>query len=172
VEQELGPWKAAPVERLILHWTAGREHASALEREHYHWLIQQDLTLVKGRHPDGGPPWAQHTRLLNTGSLGISLCGMAGATTTDWGAAPITAPQLQKLVLVAAVLCQRYRLAISERTVLSHAEVGRVYGITQNGKWDISIWPGRPEIQGAAAVGHELRRLVAAALHPPPAVAS
>lgn len=69
--------------RIVCHWTAGSHKASALDRTHYHILIEDDGNLVRGTHPisdnvstaDGN--YAAHTRRLNTGSIGVSVCCMA-----------------------------------------------------------------------------------------------
>ena len=171
VRAELGVLHDAPVERLIAHWTAGGPTPNDRERDHYHFLIEQNGAVVRGHYELGLPPppdhsyaWPQHTRELNTGSVGVALCGMLGATPKDHGAVPINPLQMEKLILVLAALAGRYDLSVAETTVTVHADVGRVYGIAQRGKWDISFWPGRPKVKGAAQVAHEIRRALRAAL--------
>ena len=38
------------MKRVICHWTAGQSCASALDREHYHILVEADGGLVRGTH--------------------------------------------------------------------------------------------------------------------------
>jgi hypothetical protein len=151
----------ARVERIIVHWTAGGPKASALDRAHYHLLIEQSGRVVPGLRRIG--LYLPHTRRLNTGSIGVALCGMAGARQNPYhpGPSPITARQMEVLVQVCACLMERYGLPFQEKTLLSHADVERVYGIVQRGKWDITFWPGDPEIPRTARdVAHVLRKRV------------
>jgi hypothetical protein len=159
-EQQLGPWKVdQDVKRIICHWTAGQGQPNEIELRDYHYLISQDLKLYHGRRWVGAP-WPQHTRGLNTGSIGLALCGMAGATLSDHGKWPLTAAQLDRLCLVAAALLKRYHLPLTEESLLVHADVTRVYGIEQRGKWDISVWPGRPLPAGTRAAAQEVSHLI------------
>lgn len=163
-----------PMSRIIVHWTAGRHAASALDRQHYHLVIDGEPTLVRGTPTidlNSGssvkPGYAAHTLNCNTGSIGVALCGMAGAVERpfDPGDWPITREQWDKLALVCADLCQRYRIRPAPTTLLSHAEVQDTLGIAQRGKWDIAALPFLPGApQGARAVGDMLRARVAALL--------
>jgi hypothetical protein len=40
-----------------------------------------------------------------------------------------------------AELCKHYKVPVTDKTVLSHAEVQKNLGITQRGKWDVAILP-------------------------------
>ena len=134
------------VHRVILHWTAGGPKPSALDKAHYHFLVDQQGMLYRGA---AGPGiYLPHTRQLNTGSVGLSLCGMAGATSLrSLGAYPLTKVQIERACQAAADIIAAYDLALSGRTCLTHAEVTTVYGIEQRGKWDITVLPPWPEIQ-------------------------
>ncbi len=174
------PGKAVPahwmppgrLERVICHWTAGQHRASALDRSHYHILIEADGGLVRGdcaisaNGIGGTGPRASHTLNCNTGSIGVSLCCMAGAKEQPFepGKAPMTPEQWAKLAQVVADLCRRYDIPVTPKTVLSHAEVQANLGIKQRGKWDISRLAFDPSINGAKACGDLLRASVAALL--------
>lgn len=125
------------VDRVILHWTAGGYRPSALDRSHYHFLIDGAGKAVRGIRGPG--LYLPHTRNLNTGSVGLSICGMAGAQERPFaaGTSPITKLQWERACQAAAEILDAYGLPVSERTVLCHSEVQRVYGKTQRGKWDI-----------------------------------
>lgn len=75
----------ARLERIMFHWTAGAHRASGLDRSHHHILIEADGKLVRGtpsiaaNGSGGSVPRASHTLNCNTGSIGVSLCCMAGA---------------------------------------------------------------------------------------------
>lgn len=162
---------AARMSRIIVHWTAGNHQASADDREHYHLLIEADGKLVRGvpsiaLNDAGGakPGYAAHTLNCNTGSIGVSLCCMAGAIESPFkaGTAPMTRTQWDALPRVVADLCRRYGIAVTPKTVLSHAEVQANLGIAQRGKWDIARLAFDPSVTGAKACGDRLRAAVSA----------
>lgn len=155
---------AAKVSRVILHWTAGGAYPGLLDRWHYHLLVDQDGTMHRAHAPIGR--WPAHTRGLNTGSVGLAACGMAGAQARGsnnggvWpGRFPLSAHQVEALCVAAAQVLHHYGLAVTERTCPTHCEVPRIYGIPQRGKWDISWLPGMNETL-PALVGERLRQRI------------
>ena len=150
---------------IVFHWTAGGAKASALDKQHYHYLVQQDGSTVAGDHvpednldiSDGN--YAAHTLSANTGRIGVALCGMLGAVERPFnaGRAPITAPQVEALCGLLAGLCRRYEIAVTRRSVLSHAEVQPTLGIKQRGKWDVAWLPGMAAPGDPVAVGDRIR---------------
>lgn len=164
------PW--AQMQRIIVHWTGGANRASARDRKHYHLLVEGDGKLVQGDHPitaNAAPirgSYAAHTLNCNSGSIGVALCGMAGAVESpfDPGKSPITMQQWAALPQVLASLCRRYSIPVTPATVLSHAEVQATLGIAQRGKWDIARLPFDPALKGAKAIGDQLRAAVRARL--------
>lgn len=163
----------AKMRRIIVHWTAGLHKASDLDREHYHILIEGDALIRRGKPSialnDGGgvkPGYAAHTLNCNTGSIGVSLCCMAGAVASPFipGSAPMTREQWDRLPIVLADLCRRYGIPVTRQTVLSHAEVQGTLGIQQRGKWDIARLPFDPSVVGAHALGDIFRACTAAVL--------
>jgi hypothetical protein len=157
----------ARITGIVVHWTGGRYEPNGLDRQHYHILIKGDGTLVRGnmpisandaRFPDRRPR-ANHTLNLNTGFIGVSLCCMAKAQQRpfDAGPAPLTKEQWAALPKVLATLCARYKVPVTPRTVLSHAEVQGTLGVTQRQKWDISILPFAPGFDTASKVGARFR---------------
>lgn len=164
---------AAGIDRIIVHWTAGASAATAFDREHYHLLIEGDGKLVRGiptidRNARTGtkPGYAAHTLNCNSGSIGVSLCGMAGAVEAPFSAGkhPLTLAQWKALPGVIATLAKRYGITINRKTVLTHAEVQGTLGITQRGKWDIARLPFDLAKHNAAAVGDDMRARAIAAL--------
>ncbi len=164
------PW--AQMSRIIVHWTAGGNKASATDRKHYHLLLEGDGKLVRGNpsillnQAPVKPGYAAHTLNCNSGSIGVSLCGMAGAVERPFkaGASPVTLQQWAALPGVLAALCRRYSIPVTPSTVLSHAEVQATLGIAQRGKWDIAVLPFDPRLNTAAKVGDSLRAAVRARL--------
>lgn len=147
--------------RAILHWTAGTRRPSLHDREHYHMLIGWD-----GAHPtfhrgvpmannlrdrssedptfgDDPSGYAAHTRGMNSYSLGIAVCGMAGAQEEpfDPGPEPITALQVKALVSVCATACVLYDLEPTADELFTHPEAERIHGVEQRGKWDLERLP-------------------------------
>lgn len=156
------------LQRIIWHWSAGRYAVSGLDRAHYHFVVAGDGQVVPGIHrpedninvADGR--YAAHTRACNTGSIGLAVAAMLGATERPFypGPCPITPAQLVALVGLTAEMCRRYGIAVTPRTVLSHAEVQPTLGIAQRGKWDITWLPGMAAPNDPVAVGNVLRAQV------------
>jgi N-acetyl-anhydromuramyl-L-alanine amidase AmpD len=73
----------------------------------------------------------------------VSLCGMTGSQEKPFrpGPYPLTRAQWDKTVAVVAELCERYKIPVTPKTVLSHAEVQTNLGIRQRNKWDIAVLP-------------------------------
>ncbi|KQW62690.1 MULTISPECIES: peptidoglycan recognition family protein [Ensifer] len=162
----------AKMVRIICHWTAGAHKASEFDRGHYHILIEDDGKLIRG-----GPSidlnqsptkkgYAAHTLNCNSGSIGVSLCCMGGSNEApfDPGKYPMTRKQWDALTSVVADLCRRYNIKITDKTVLSHAEVQNNLGIQQRGKWDFTRLAFDPSIKGAKACGDKLRAEASAKL--------
>lgn len=163
---------ACQMARIILHWTAGQHMASAVDKEHYHILIEGNGRLVRGDSSifdnvsTGDGDYAAHTLGLNTGSIGVSMCCMVGAVENPFnpGIAPMTKQQWYAMTSVVAELCRRYSIQITPRTVLSHAEVQGTLGIAQRGKWDFTRLAFDPSVIGAKACGDRMRAEVSAKL--------
>ena len=157
---------------IVFHWTAGGPKASSLDRSHYHFLVQQDGTIVAGQFPPEANlapvsgKYAAHTLSANTGRIGVALCGMMGAVERPFnaGSAPINWPQINALCGLLADLCRRYSIPVTRQAVLSHAEVQPTLGIIQRGKWDVAWLPGMPRPADPVAVGDTLRAKIAAAM--------
>ena len=140
---------AVPMQRIILHWTAGTNKPNALDKTHYHFLIDGNAMITRAvpiaRNSAKGlqPGYAAHTLNCNTGSISVSLCGMASAIESpfDAGSYPINEAQLLKAIEIARELASFYKIAVTPKTVLSHAEVQNNLGIQQRGKWDIAVFP-------------------------------
>lgn len=155
----------AKMQRIIVHWTAGGHVASGLDKEHYHLLIEADGRLVRGvptidlNQVPARKGYAAHTLNCNSGSIGVSLCCMAGAIESPFnaGKAPMTEVQWNRLPQVLADLCRRYGIPVTPQTVLSHAEVQGTLKIAQRGKWDIARVAFNPSIVGAKACGDIFR---------------
>lgn len=146
------PLPNCAMERIILHWTAGTHRASTLDREHYHVLVEGDGTVVPGTHQidrnakPAREPRASHTRNLNTGSIGVSMCGMKDAREKPFfaGSFPLTQVQWKVAAEVVAELCQRYDIRVTPKTVLAHGEVEAILKVPQLQKWDPLVLPFSP----------------------------
>lgn len=155
-------------ERVILHWTVGGNEPSEFDREHYHILLSGKGKVVRGlcdisanssTAPSGRK--ASHTLNCNTGSIGVSLAGMVGAEEHKTvGPEPITKVQWDEAAKVVAELCRRYRVPVTPRNVLSHAEVQQNLGIKQRGKWDVAILPWDRAFDTAKECGDLFRKQV------------
>lgn len=166
------------MKRIIVHWTAGGHKASEFEKEHYHFLVEDDGKTVPGRWPvDANEKplkgkYAAHTLNANTGSIGVSLCCMRGATETPFssGPSPMTKVQWDSMIHLVATLCREHKISVTPQTVLTHAEVSKNLGIPQKGKWDITRLSFDNSTVGAEAVGNRLRKEVLNWVNPKPKI--
>lgn len=163
---------------VILHWTGGDRTCSGSDRKHYQLIIDGEPKLHRGvcsiadnvRLSDGS--YAAHTRGFNARNgkavIGVTLCGMAGATQSPFRAGdhPITKEQWQAAADVVAQLAEFYRIPVDPQHVLQHGEVQRNLGIPQKGKWDITKLPWAPEMS-PAAVCSEFRAMVKERINAP-----
>jgi hypothetical protein len=138
------------MDKVIVHWTAGSHNCSAVDKEHYHIIVDGNGKLWRGDNSikanvstSDGDGYAAHTKSCNTKSIGISACAMANAVESPFNAGSYPLKQLQwdTLAAVAADLCRKYGIAVTPQTVLQHGEVQNNLGIAQDGKWDICKLP-------------------------------
>lgn len=159
------------MKRIICHWTAGGYKATSLDRAHYHILIEDDGKLVRGTHSiadnvsTADAVYAAHTARCNTGSIGVTVCCMAGAQASPFqpGTFPMTQKQWEVMARVVAELCRFYAIPVTPQTVLGHGEVEVYLGIPQSGKWDPMVLPWAPDMS-KTQVGNHFRALVQRAL--------
>lgn len=158
--------------RVHLHWTAGADGVTELERSHYHYIVGRDGAVTKGRLPpeaNRAPirgDYAAHTLGANSGAIGVALDAMAGAVERPFsaGPCPITEVQLEAMARLVAGLCREWRIGVTRKTVLTHAEVQPTLGIQQRGKWDITWLPGMDKPGDPVKVGDMLRARVIMAM--------
>jgi N-acetyl-anhydromuramyl-L-alanine amidase AmpD len=159
----------ADMMRVHSHWTAGTNNASTTDLRHYHFLIEGDGTILRGNHsvsrnmpPLTSGKYAAHSYRSNSNAIGIGVCGMRGATDRPLrpGKYPINEVQWKKLIALNALLATRYKIEVTSKTILSHAEIEANLGISQRGKWDIAWLPFKDDIVSASVVGGLLRKEV------------
>lgn len=151
--------------RIAVHWSAGQNKASDVDKEHYHFIVEGAGTVVRGDNTiadnvntaDG--KYAAHTRGLNTGTIGVAMAGMLGAIENPFnpGKFPITESQWARAMDVIAHLATVYNIPVTDKTILTHAEVEKNLGIKQAGKWDFTRLVFAPNLIGAKAVGDKMR---------------
>jgi len=155
------------IKRIIIHWTAGTNQPNKIDYEHYHYLINGDAVVMNGKYnvsdnencADG--KYAAHTGGGNTGSIGVSMCGMAGfKNSANVGSYPLTKKQVERMFKLVAELCKKYGLKISADTVMTHYEFGLKHPKTSSaGKIDIIYLPPYPDVK-SSAVGNFIRSKV------------
>lgn len=158
--------------RIIAHWSAGAYAVSTLDLQHYHFITDGNAEVHRGKYSiadnvstaDGA--YAAHTRGCNTGSIGVSIACMAGAVEQPFNAGryPMKLSQWNRTIEVIAALARFYKIPVTNKTILSHAEVQPNLGIKQNGKWDYTRLPFAPGVIGAKACGDKMRAEVQALL--------
>ena len=152
------------MKRIIIHWTASSYTPNATDLEHYHFLIDGEGKVIKGKYKpednlncnDG--KYAAHCGGGNTGAIGIALCGMAGYKNPTYiGHFPLKQIQFERAFKLAAELCKTYNIPISAQTVFTHYEFGRQHPNTSSaGKIDINFIPYLPNLR-AENVGGFIR---------------
>ena len=155
--------------KIIIHWTAGAHTPNAVDKEHYHYLIDSEGKTHEGKYKpednencaDGryaahtgggntgaiGVAYAAHTGGGNTGAIGVAMCGMFGFTGSDnVGAYPITPVQLEACFHLCAELCKKYKIPVEN--VRTHYEFGLNHpDTTSHGKIDIVYLPPYPDVK-------------------------
>lgn len=137
------------MKRIIIHWTAGGYYPTNYEKEHYHFLIDKDGHVHKGMFkPEDNEickvgKYAAHTGGGNTGSIGVSICGMSGFISRACiGKYPILKKQFESTMKFCAELVVKYHLDINPQTVMTHYEFGiKNPKTTSAGKIDIIYLP-------------------------------
>lgn len=140
------------MKRIIIHWTAGGPVPTSYEKEHYHYLVDSIGKIHLGKYkPEANlicreSLYAMHTGGGNTGSIGISLCGMANfKNSKDQGKFPITKVQFEATMKLCAQLATQYDIKITPDTVITHYEFGQSHPETTSyGKIDIIFLPPYP----------------------------
>lgn len=137
------------MKRIILHWTAGGPVPTSYEKERYHYLIDSlgkvhlgkfkpEANLVCRSHL-----YAMHTGGGNTGSIGVSMCGMADfRNKNNQGNFPITKIQFEATMKLCSELAKKYSIEITPESVMTHYEFGQKHPkTTSHGKIDIIFIP-------------------------------
>ena len=135
--------------------TAGTYNPNAEGLEHYHYLIDDEGKVYEGNFKpednencnDGR--YAAHTGGGNTGSIGISLCGMCGfVNRKSAGTYPLTKVQCERAFKLIAELSKKYNIQITPQNVMTHYEFGLKHpNTTSAGKIDIVYLPPYPEVE-------------------------
>ena len=152
------------MKKIIIHWTAGTNSPNSVDKQHYHYLIDSKGNVINGTYrpednldcTDGR--YAQHTGGGNTGSIGISMCGMYNfSSRTKVGPYPLTKVQVERCFKLVAELSKKYGIPITKENVMTHYEFGNTHPKTTSaGKIDIVYLPCYPNIK-QAEVGDFIR---------------
>lgn len=143
------------MKRIIIHWTAGAYKPNVTDLEHYHYLIDDEGTVHNGKYKvednenckNGN--YAAHTGGGNTGSIGISMCGMAGfSSRQNIGKYPLTKVQCERCFKLIAELSKKYNITINPQNVMTHYEFGLKHRNTSScGKIDIIYLPPYTDVE-------------------------
>ena len=137
------------MKRIIVHWTAGGSVPTSYEKERYHYLVDSLGKVYLGKFkPEANlvcreGMYAMHTGGGNTGSIGVSMCAMAGfRSKNDLGNFPITKIQFESTMKLCTKLAKQYDIKITPENVLTHYEFGQKHpSTTSYGKIDIVYLP-------------------------------
>lgn len=142
------------MKKIIIHWTAGGPVPTSYEKECYHFLVDSIGKIHLGKFkPEANlvcrrGMYAAHTGGGNTGSIGVSMCAMAGfIDKNNLGHFPITKVQFESTMKLCAQLSKEYDIKISPETIFTHYEFGQKNpNTTSFGKIDIIFLPPYPWI--------------------------
>jgi N-acetyl-anhydromuramyl-L-alanine amidase AmpD len=137
------------MKRIVIHWTAGVYYPTDYEKEHYHFLVDKDGNVHNGKFkPEDNEickpeKYATHTGGGNTGSIGVSICAMAGfKNKNSVGNYPILKKQFESTMELCAQLAQKYKIDVTPQTIMTHYEFGvKNPKTTSAGKIDIIFIP-------------------------------
>lgn len=136
--------------------TAGSYYPNKTDLLHYHYVIDVDGKIHQGVYSvndnencaDG--VYAAHTGGGNTGSIGISFCGMYGYKgRQNVGNYPLTQRQCEAGFKLGAELAKKYNLNLSNKdTIQTHYGFGKRNPKTASaGKIDINFLPHAAYLQ-------------------------
>ena len=141
--------------KIIIHWTGGGWFPNAIDKEHYHFLIDKNGNVINGKYKvednencnDG--KYAAHCGGGNTGAIGVAMCGMYGFKSSKAvGFYPLTKIQCEACFKLVAELCKKYNIKITPQTVQTHYEFGLTHPKTSSaGKIDIIHLPAYNNIK-------------------------
>jgi hypothetical protein len=157
--------------RITWHHTGGGYKPNATDLRSYHRLIDGDGRVHPGVHPiSANAPgasmaagtYAAHTRGLNRGAIGVSVCSMVGGTWENPRSSRAfpRSVQIDALVQETVALCRQYNIRPVREHVLSHAEVELTLGVKQRNKWDFDYQVLTVTRRNPIAIGDEIRREV------------
>lgn len=144
--------------RICIHHTAGTYKPNVTDLSHYHFLIDSEGNIHKGKFEpednidckDG--KYAEHCALGNTGAIGVAYCGNRGD-----GKYPLTKKQLEAGFKLCAELVLKYNIMIAPATVYTHMEYDKLHA--HKGKIDIEKLP-QYAVYGYTQVGNFIRNKV------------
>lgn len=146
------------MQRIIIHHTGGSYKPNSTDLKAYHFLIDNRGQLYSGEYKiednedctDGN--YAAHTKLGNTGSIGIAACCNYGFDIKHKQSIyPLTLQQFKSIVIFCAQLCKEYD--IETKNVFTHYWFDKCKGIKQ-GKSDITYIPWKPELKPDEVIGY------------------
>lgn len=138
------------MKRIIIHHTGGSYAPSDIDLKSYHYLIDDQGNVYKGRYTpednlncnDG--TYAAHTLKGNTGSIGIAACANFRFNLKDkLTQYPITKQQFESLCKLSATMCKKYNIKCDN--IYTHYGFDIAHNIKQ-GKIDITYLPFKPEL--------------------------
>lgn len=153
-----------------MHHTGGSYNPNVIDKRSYHKLIDGNATVHDGLfaiEANAGKlipgKYAAHTLDINTDSIGVAICGMAGANHKDPSDCKFfpTNKQVDAMTRLVADLCIKHNIKVTKTTVMTHAEVQKNLGVAQKSKWDFDYDPyDRLKSRDPAVIGDMLREKI------------
>jgi N-acetyl-anhydromuramyl-L-alanine amidase AmpD len=146
------------MKRIIIHHTGGAYKPNDTDLKAYHYLIDNIGNIYEGVYkPEDNEvckpyKYAAHTKLGNTGSIGIAACCNYGFDIKHKQSIyPLTLQQFKAMIKLSAKLCKAYNIPASQ--VFTHYWFDKCNNIKQ-GKSDITYIPWKPELAPDQVIGY------------------
>ena len=141
--------------KICLHWSAGASSPCEVDLKAYHFVVDALGRVYNGYFkPENNlickpNKYAMHCGGGNTGCIGLSALGMAGFNLKDKKTKyPLTKVQIEAFCKLAAELCRKYKIEVSEDTIFTHWEFGQKHPKTKSfGKIDFTYLPYLPNLR-------------------------
>ncbi len=150
--------------RVCIHWTAGNLNPSSTDIEAYHFIVDGNGKVHKGRYSIednlhvwyGKRHYAKHCGGGNSKTFGIAVTGSG----VNWHPPLMTRVGFEAMLKKVAELCFEYSIPIQPSAVYTHYEFGLLHPHTSSAnKIDIYKLPWEPDLK-KEEVGNYIRNKV------------
>lgn len=139
--------------KITIHHTAGAYQANAIDKEAYHYLIDDKGNVIRGNHlvsdntNCADKNYAAHCKGNNTKNIGVAFCGNFNLSEkTLYTKYPLTRVQLEAGFKLLAELAIKYNIPVTEQWIFTHYEFDKK-SRKPEGKIDLIYLPPFPNLK-------------------------